>query len=62
MHRQRVGAERVEHDELIGVIGRIAEAEPGIAQNDLERIGLAILQIGKEPRIAGDPLDAGSIS
>ena len=59
MHGQRVGAEGIEHDQLIGMIGRVIEALPGIAQDDVDRFGLAISQIGEEPRIAGDPLHGG---
>src|SRR5277367_2169858 len=55
MHRQRIGTERIEHDEPISTVGCAFEALPGIAQNHLNRFRLAIAQIREKPRIASDP-------
>jgi hypothetical protein len=56
VHRNRVGAEGVEDDEIVGLVGRMLQADSRVAQDDVHS-STAVLQIGKVTGISGDLLD-----
>jgi hypothetical protein len=55
MHRDAVGAERVDDPRVVGAVGRIANGQPCIAQPDV-RVIAAVREEVEITRIARDTL------
>ena len=61
VHRHRVGAERVEHEEVERAVGRLGELQPPVAEDDAD-VRLRVAQEREVSRVSAMRATASSIS